>query len=177
VLSNVPAAVSEDWHIETKPFAPRIANGMRLRFSLRANPVVTHKSDDGRHVRRDVVMVRKHGLKRDGTPRGKWPSQQQLVQEECVKWLLARAEKHGFVLIKRPEGQGAYTWLVETNGYRQHEMHKRGAKPILFSTVDFDGVLEVTDADVFSAALQHGIGPAKGFGCGLLLIRRAAEMV
>jgi CRISPR system Cascade subunit CasE len=36
--------------------------------------------------------------------------------------------------------------------------------------VEFDGVLKVTDSEAFGRALSSGIGPAKGFGFGLLSV-------
>jgi len=39
-------------------------------------------------------------------------------------------------------------------------------------TVRFDGLLRITDPDAFRATLIRGIGPAKAFGCGLMLVRR-----
>ena len=46
---------------------------------------------------------------------------------------------------------------------------KRG-KVGKIATVTFTGILEVTDPDRFSDTLAAGIGPAKGFGCGLLSV-------
>ena len=40
------------------------------------------------------------------------------------------------------------------------------------STLDFSGLLTVTAPEKFLSALYGGIGPAKGFGCGLLLVKR-----
>jgi CRISPR system Cascade subunit CasE len=40
--------------------------------------------------------------------------------------------------------------------------------------MDFDWILSVTDKGRFLNALYCGIGPAKAFGCGLMLIRRVA---
>lgn len=41
-----------------------------------------------------------------------------------------------------------------------------------FSSVDFAGELIVRDAAEVGNALTQGIGQAKAFGCGLLLVRR-----
>ena len=46
---------------------------------------------------------------------------------------------------------------------------KRGR--LRFSTVDLTGELVVTDAARFATTLASGIGRAKAFGCGLLLVR------
>jgi len=55
------------------------------------------------------------------------------------------------------------------DGYAQHR-GKRGQ--ISISTVDFAGQLTVTDPVALKQALFDGIGHAKAFGCGLLLVRR-----
>ena len=36
----------------------------------------------------------------------------------------------------------------------------------------FEGILRVDDPDALVKVLEDGIGPAKGFGCGLMLVRR-----
>jgi CRISPR system Cascade subunit CasE len=89
---------------------------------------------------------------------------QQLVQDSCVPWLQARAESNGFSVA--PE-------LVTVDGYQQHESYaKQQKRPVRYSTVDFQGILTVTDPERFRTALFSGIGKAKAFGCGLMLIRR-----
>lgn len=49
---------------------------------------------------------------------------------------------------------------------------KMAGRDISLSTVEFSGALTVTEPDAFNRALLRGIGHAKGFGCGLLLVRR-----
>lgn len=39
-------------------------------------------------------------------------------------------------------------------------------------TATFEGVLRVEEPDQLTHLLENGVGPAKGFGCGLLLVRR-----
>ena len=50
---------------------------------------------------------------------------------------------------------------------KKHETH--------FLAVQFDGVLQVTDPDKLVAAVETGIGSAKGFGFGLLSLAPAAS--
>lgn len=82
-----------------------------------------------------------------------------------MRWLLDRAASHGFSVS--PEG-------IRADSYRQHRLSKgKGNQPVTFSTVDFNGILTVTEPNVFvEKCLFDGIGPAKGFGCGLMLVRR-----
>lgn len=163
VLSKREASVSELWKVETKPFTPRLEQGDRLAFALRANPVIVRKRSDDRtgkaRRRDDVVMdwkTRRYPNKAERPPLG------QILQEAGAEWLASRAERCGFALES-----------VRADGYRQHRLYKRGSeRPIAFSTLEFEGVLQVEDPAKFAEKLFQGIGPAKGFGCGLLLVRR-----
>ena len=83
-------------------------------------------------------------------------------------WLCDKGERLGFVVV-RDARQGRLKFQAE--GYQWHALPKKG-KNAGFSSVDFEGEIEVVDAELFAKALFAGIGPAKGFGCGLLLIRR-----
>ena len=147
------------WRIDPpKNFAPRLRAGQRLAFSLRVNPVI---SRDGR--RHDIVMDRKHRMGWKKIPPAQRPPLQQVIQEAGSDWLRQRAERHGFEID--PD-------LLRIEGYQQHQT-RRGKRTIRFSTLDFTGLLRVTDPEAFAQTLETGIGPAKAFGCGLMLIRRA----
>ncbi|RYD61629.1 MAG: type I-E CRISPR-associated protein Cas6/Cse3/CasE, partial [Verrucomicrobiaceae bacterium] len=49
---------------------------------------------------------------------------------------------------------------------------KRGGK-LRFTSVDLTGQLTVTDPTAFQAMLLQGLGHAKAFGCGLMVVRRS----
>lgn len=142
---------------EPKLFAPKLAAGDRLRFSLRANPVVRRK--DGERVKKhDVVM---DALR--GTPPGERGEPRKLIiQQAGAAWLTRQAAKSGFEL-------GA----VSVDGYETVKVGRGAGKNIAFSALDFEGVLTVTEPQLFLEALAKGFGSAKAFGCGLMLIRRA----
>ena len=55
----------------------------------------------------------------------------------------------------------SYAELVRIDGYIQHRAE---LKEIRFSTVDFSGELEITNATAFRKTLQEGLGHAKAFG-------------
>lgn len=164
------------WRVQTREYRPMLEVGTRLQFELRANPVIARTVDE-KHRRHDVVMERKKRLLEErGLARWEeWPSDRkssdgqpdprpglyELVQETCAAWLKERAEKHGFSI-------DSATLAMEA--YQQHG-GKKGQ--LRFSSVDFSGQLTVTDPLAFGKALRDGIGHAKAFGCGLLLIRRA----
>jgi CRISPR system Cascade subunit CasE len=48
-----------------------------------------------------------------------------------------------------------------------------GGKPVEFGRLDFEGVIEVTNPAALLAAVVTGLGRARAFGCGLMLLRRA----
>ncbi|MFT3857515.1 MAG: type I-E CRISPR-associated protein Cas6/Cse3/CasE [Aquabacterium sp.] len=84
-----------------------------------------------------------------------------LMREACASWLSRQGERHGF------EVEAQSLWV---DGYLQHVV-KDGK--LRFSTVDYRGVLKVTDPVSFTSVLWHGLGHAKAFGCGLMLVRLA----
>jgi len=151
------------FRIETKPYSPVIRKGQHLQFSLRANPVRTKRDENGRQHRHDVVMESKTRLKEGAVPKDKWPGLAEIVQIEGFVWLSMKGESYGFSFR---EGD------VRVENYISREFVKPGRKkPVRFSTIDFEGLLTVTDAELFLHALCNGIGSAKGFGCGLLMVR------
>jgi CRISPR system Cascade subunit CasE len=159
VLSHrVPHDRAGLWSVQSKPYTPKLEAGDRLHFKVRVNPVVTR---DGK--RHDVVMDAKQRLRWKELRPTERPALNALAYEAGKAWLAGRAEKHGFVIALA-------SLLVD--GYRTHTVHRRGTPPICFSTLDFSGVLTVADREKFLNTLYDGIGPAKGFGCGLLLVKR-----
>ena len=147
---------------EPKPFAPALTTGDRLRFSLRANPVVRRRDPSrNRSIKHDVVMDALRFRPSGERAEHRLPA----MNEQGFEWLERQANKAGFAI--RPEQVGI-------DAYRQHRVpRKGGASAMAFSTLDFDGLLEVKDPAEFLSGITHGFGAAKAYGCGLMLIRRA----
>lgn len=149
------------WRIRSKPYAPQIKAGESLNFTLRANPTVARGREPGgkgKSIRHDVVMDARRSFPE--------ASEAERVAQAGMHWLHGRegqrAERHGYVIES-----------AHADGYTQHRLHKPGTeRAITFSTLDYVGRLRVTDPERFRAALFGGIGHARGFGCGLLLVRR-----
>lgn len=128
----------------SKHFQPGLSEGAVLRFRLRANPTIKKRREEKKNSNR-VPLLR---------------------QEEQQAWLARKGELHGFrILQSTVSGDEKLTDLIR----REDKTHK-----LDLYTVQFDGVLQVTDADLFAQALAQGIGPARGFGCGLLSLARSA---
>ncbi|MCX6923142.1 MAG: type I-E CRISPR-associated protein Cas6/Cse3/CasE, partial [Verrucomicrobia bacterium] len=52
-----------------------------------------------------------------------------------------------------------------------HFRKQKWRPPGTLSIVDFGGTLRVVDRRAFQAAFANGIGSAKAFGCGLLMLQ------
>lgn len=144
------------WEVQTKEYAPRLRTGQRLHFSIRVNPVIKRRDEEGRQQRHDLVMdLKKNDAGRDQT-------QAELVQQAARQWLAARAAPNGFELTES---------RLIGESYRQWRFIGKGKRRISFSSIDCSGLLTVADTEHFGKALTNGIGPEKAFGCGLLLIR------
>ena len=161
VSERQPAGDSEIWNIHTKEYKPKLRTGQLLGFTVCANPILAKREENGQQKRHDVIMEEKLKLKKEG----KDCDIPDIVQKNGLKWLEERAVSHGFSIASNN---------VRVDGYRQHKFFKKKSNnSISLSTVDFNGILTVTDPDAFiDKCLFKGIGPAKGFGCGLMLVRR-----
>lgn len=158
-----PVDLEGIWDVEQKAYQPALKTGQRLGFSLRVNPIRTKRDEKGKQQRHDVVMDAKKLLETSGCPPEARPPEPVLVQKEGYSWLASRCERLGFSVDES---------MVRADGYRRHQFEKRnGKKNVVISTIDFTGVLTVTDPDRFEETLYTGVGPAKSFGCGLLLVR------
>jgi CRISPR system Cascade subunit CasE len=157
--------------LESKPFAPALAPGDRLAFALRANPVVTRPDPAcGRPRRHDVVMDRLHALPRDARAE----SRHAATLAAGRAWIEAQGGRGGFRLIDSPDPMDGSGARLRVDGYDQIRIPRgRGQRPVRFSVLDLEGVLEVETPERFLAALYGGFGKARAFGCGLMLIRRA----
>ncbi len=167
VMITVQSAIEPDWHYAFQnagfllaapprvvPYDPSFDCGAVLRFRLVANPtkkVGTIPKSEREKLAPEELRQRegRHG-RRVAVPTG-----------ELELWLKQRAEPNGFALEQVTVLPG-WAWLKKPNAG-----HEQG---VFLRTVRYEGVLRVTDAERFLRAIVRGIGPAKGFGCGLLSI-------
>ena len=159
------------WEIVSKEYKPDIKGGDRLDFKLRVNPVVTRKPTEPdpnpkKRKRHDVVMEAKTRLKNDDVPRESWPHINEIIHKAGIEWLWKRGIENGFVFSDEDEHKE-----VRAEGYQLYQFYKNRVR-VRFSSLDFTGTLTVTEPDLFKKVLYDGLGPAKGFGCGLMLIKR-----
>ena len=144
-----------------KEWTPSIASGSLLRFRLRATPtkrIALSRDDPQRGNRREGLLQR----------------------DQQIKWLTDRAASHGFEIAavedefqgcdddQRP--QAPLDLRVTPLGLMTGR--KASGQLLSWTAAEYEGVLRVLDSALFEAAISNGIGPAKGFGFGLLSLRR-----
>lgn len=120
--------------------------GQRFRFRLRANPCVTR---NGKRL----------GLMR-------------LAEQEV--WIERKAQRHGFSLPRLASSNPSETSQERVDVRISQEQILRGKQHagngIRVYSVLYDGILRVTDPDIFWNALKTGIGHGKVMGLGLLSV-------
>ena len=114
-------------------------------FQVRANPTVKR-----------VVRDEGGGLKKNGRRTGIYD------QEGLLSWLQRKAMQAGFEVLECSPGPPIHGYFV------------RGGRRGKHIGVDFQGVLLVTDRVAFERAFHSGVGPAKAFGFGLLMLQPVA---
>jgi len=112
-----------------------------------------------------VVMDHKKKLEAQGVARQDRPSEAALVQQAGEAWFRARAAKWGVEADPEAVRAEAYALLDFTKTGRGERRRVR------LATLDLSGVVVVRDPELLEKTLRQGVGPAKGFGCGLLLLK------
>ena len=131
---------AENWG--TKPILESYFSRRRYIFQLCANP------------------TKKVASKPDGTLTKNGRRVPLSRREELVEWICRKGERGGFAV-------DSTTLRTFSRG---REYFERQGKRGLHSAVEFEGVLTVTDPEKFRETFQRGIGSAKAFGFGLLVI-------
>jgi CRISPR system Cascade subunit CasE len=159
LAARPPTDAHDIFDLEFKPFAPVLRPGQCLGFDLRANPVISVPEKPGqRGKRHDVVM---HALSKVAQ---RAAAREVAIHEAGTAWLARKGSAAGFSVDPSQ---------LYIDGYDRVRIPHSDARAVIFSTLTFQGVLTVEDPAQFLAAVLRGFGAAKGFGCGLMLIRRA----
>jgi len=150
---------------QVKEWQPQFRAGQTLRFRLRANPTFRPKRDDGSDGERRGLYreaERLDWLMRQRARCGFALPQVQTTLRREGEPLVFRGRSHDELTLDLPTCQ-----VVDLNDGRRFPLPDR---KVQFSAARFDGVLEVANVESFQHALENGIGPAKGFGFGLLSV-------
>jgi CRISPR system Cascade subunit CasE len=111
---------------------------------LTGNPVKTIKDGKGRRNVKDEVKACRVPL---------------VTEEQQLEWLHRKLQTT------------AHIGAASVHAIRPLYFRKGGRAGKIVA-VTFDGVLEVVEPELFWLQVKAGIGPAKGFGCGLLSLAR-----
>ncbi len=153
--------------MDIKLFEPMLAVGDLLAFKLRANATKDRSRKNGKGNRRvDLVMDRLRniavagGENELGKPK-RADARFKIAGEVGREWLDTQGASKGFTVKE-----------FALDDYSVVKI-RHGKRIATFGILDMTGVIRITDPRVFLDALAKGFGRAKGFGCGLMLIRRA----
>lgn len=135
------------------PVLTHLQRGVRLRFRLTANPTRSTARHGERRGRRAAHTTSTHQL----------------------QWLLDQAPKAGFAIPSHshtPNPEAPQHHQVSVLGSRRLDFVRQsgGRDHVQITAVTYEGHLEITDPDLLSRALTHGIGRAKAYGCGLMTL-------
>lgn len=164
VSQRMPRCRDPLWEAVARDVAVQVETGTLLDFKLRANPAMPYGRGE-RGEAADVVSDYKQALLgahgqtswRDWQDPAK-PKTSTIVQQVCTDWLRKRSVDLGFELVED---------AVRAFRYTPRSVRAGSSKLV---TVDYAGRLRVTDGAAFERTLAVGIGRARTFGCGLLVI-------
>ena len=130
--------------VGTRELHPQPSPGQRLAFLLTANPIKT------------IVDAEREAKPNKKSEKSRVPL---IREEEQREWLRRKLQMAA---------------AIEVAAVLPHPpmYFRKGARGGKLVTVTFEGVLRVLDSAALMSCLENGIGPAKAFGCGLLLVRR-----
>lgn len=128
----------------SREFRPQPSAGQRLAFLLTANPIKTIL---------DAQRNDKPGKK----------------SEKCRVPLIREDDQCAWLARKLAGAAQVEAVMAQPRPPLYFRKGNRGGK---LGGVTYAGVLRVTNCGNLVSLLENGIGPAKAFGCGLLLVRR-----
>ena len=132
---------------EHKAFNPVLINNGLYRFRLLANPTAkkTFEKDDGEKHKTRLGIFK---------------------EADQIEWLKRKLSESGAELVN---------WRVNPRGMvYSHKNPQKDKQTQIHYAVLFEGILKVINPDQLLQTLQNGIGPAKGYGFGLLSLARAS---
>lgn len=129
---------------ETKDYSKlinQLREGQRYRFKIKLNPVISLSNEREPGERGRVVPLVK--------------------EEDQLDYILKRSKKLGFNLIESE-------YFITEKGFEK--LIRKGQRPINIASATYEGILTVTDLELFKRTLLKGVGKKKAFGFGLLTI-------
>jgi CRISPR system Cascade subunit CasE len=140
-----------------KEIAPSFFSHRYYAFDLRANAVKA-KVQRGHN---GETLYKPNGKRKSGKRRP-------LVKpDELHEWLVRKAANGGFRIV---EGKPLDISPVVENHFKKRDKKTGTEQSAYHGGVQFRGTIEITDPKKFIETYQSGIGSAKSFGFGMLLL-------
>jgi len=178
---SAPPAVYDgcDWDaLATKEMPQTFPDGLRLRFELRACPVVRKSSAGEGENRAGKPRTWHAGQELDAFLAEAWTSERddELDRETVYRrWLTRQFDQRGGATVE-PDDISMERFSIERMTRRSHGDNGEADRPVHTvkkPDVTLTGTLTVTDGAAFTDLLRSGIGRHKSFGYGMLKVRRA----
>ena len=101
--------------------------------------------------------------KKEGTDGQKNSKRRSLrTQQERMDWLNRKASNLGFSIVQATEQDNVHIC-------GNHDADNGGK--MYHNAYHYQGVVQITNADLFRQALQNGIGPGKAYGFGMMMVQ------
>lgn len=124
-----------------EPFINSLKNGQKARFRVTLNPVKSLSDRSGNSKRGRVIP--------------------HITVEHQCEYLLDRAQKNGFDLNYED-------FTIIERGFVPLE--KRGGRQIKLVKASYEGILTITDIELFKNTLLKGLGKKKAYGFGMMTV-------
>jgi CRISPR system Cascade subunit CasE len=154
--SDEPQQVVRDY----QPLLDQVVHGRAYRFRLRANPVTATRRPDKPSGSQQKQLARER-------PRGVRVPHRTAAHQ--LSWFTERVERWGFEPLTTADG-GPAVRLIARERLDFAKRSDVAAHRVALSTATFDGLMRVTDAAQARGSLLGGVGPSKGYGCGLITL-------
>lgn len=88
-----------------------------------------------------------------------------LAEIDQLNWLLKRAEKHGFEVVRQNDIP-----CVAVTHLDQPYLKHRGMQGTSLVRATFEGILKIIDLDKFLRTVEYGMGHEKAYGMGMITV-------
>lgn len=163
IISEIqPIDTTGRWLVTSSTsYDPKVRPGLTLEFMTTVNPVYDRVVGN-KKVRHSIFKDYFHRLKQKNIPPSSWPNGNEIKYAACKEWFETQKKK-GFEV-----GDFSVT------GYSDVQFKNNRTEDVMkFLRVDLRGILTVTDPEAFKQTLLKGIGKARRFGFGLLMVKAA----
>jgi CRISPR system Cascade subunit CasE len=143
-----------------RPLLDKVQRGREFRMRLRANPVSMTRKPTKPSSAQEKQLAKER-------PRGVRVPHRTAAHQ--LRWFTDHLSSWGFEALES-EPDVPCVQLIARDRRIFSKNGDTGNHRIVLSTATFDAAVCVTDPDVARERLLGGVGPAKGYGCGLITL-------